>query len=164
MIWYLFYVKSFRYYIWGWGAGAPHFLLSRIWREKPIKKMLPKSDFSSISLPSRVTASVPGKPVFYLMPVLFGRELKSARTCFLKWDFLKFLLTGPLSPSSSAHYIPLSVPSDLKSSTHIFQKVCCQLIENKFSRLITAANFALCLCFLTEDCSLFPKVPFPNAR
>ena len=47
------------------------------------------------SLLSRVTASVLGKPPLYLMPVLFEKELDSARTCFPSQikirDFLKFL-------------------------------------------------------------------------
>ena len=47
------------------------------------------------SLLSRVTASVPGKPLLYLMPVLSEKELESARTCFPSQiqirDFLKFL-------------------------------------------------------------------------
>ena len=55
------------------------------------------------SLLSRVAASVPGKPLLYLMPVLSEKELESARTCFPSQiqirDFLKFLWTGPRSIS-----------------------------------------------------------------
>ena len=47
------------------------------------------------SLLNRVAASVLGKPPLYLMPVLFEKELESARTCFPSQiqirDFLKFL-------------------------------------------------------------------------